>query len=102
MNGVVNRSVAVSNENGKITFLHQIIDGSADGSYGVHVAALAGIPTQVIERAQVLLNTPHDSYQTQSTIHRPTSKPKEQQLNENLETLIGKLKEITPDSVTPR
>ena len=102
MNGVVNRSVAVSNENGKITFLHQIIDGSADGSYGVHVAALAGIPAEVIERAQVLLNTPHDSFQTQSTIHRPTSKPEEQQLNENLETLIGKLKEITPDSVTPR
>jgi DNA mismatch repair protein MutS len=40
---------------GEIIFLHQVIDGAADRSYGVHVARLAGLPPQVIARAQTLL-----------------------------------------------
>ena len=40
---------------GEIIFLHQVIDGAADRSYGVHVARLAGLPAAVISRAQALL-----------------------------------------------
>ena len=40
---------------GEIIFLHQVIDGAADRSYGVHVARLAGLPAPVIARAQTLL-----------------------------------------------
>ena len=36
-------------------FLHKIVEGGADRSYGVHVARLAGVPRDVIERACVLL-----------------------------------------------
>jgi len=38
-----------------VVFLHQIIDGGADRSYGVHVAALAGLPRAVVARARELL-----------------------------------------------
>tara|TARA_B110000116_G_C16584419_1_gene467748 strand:- start:73 stop:813 length:741 start_codon:yes stop_codon:yes gene_type:complete len=102
MAGVINRSVAVSNENGVITFLHQIVDGSADGSYGVHVASLAGLPKEVIQRAEVLLEASHPKREILSPIDSHLSKPEEQQLTKDLEAMIEKLKEIAPDSLTPR
>jgi len=42
-------------ENGKVVFLHQIADGPADRSYGIHVAELAGLPISLIERARDIL-----------------------------------------------
>ena len=53
--GVRNYRVAVSEEDGKIAFLHRIVPGGADRSYGVHVAMLAGMPPSVVNRAQELL-----------------------------------------------
>jgi DNA mismatch repair protein MutS len=52
---VANRSVAVSEAGGEVVFLHRIVDGGADRSYGVHVAALAGLPRPVVARARELL-----------------------------------------------
>ena len=52
---VANRSVAVREEGHEVVFLHRIVDGGADRSYGVHVAALAGLPTAVVARARELL-----------------------------------------------
>lgn len=54
--GVANRSVAVSEEAGSVVFLHRIVPGGADRSYGVHVAELAGLPPAVITRARRLLD----------------------------------------------
>ena len=48
-------SMKVREWEGEIIFLHQVIDGAADRSYGVHVARLAGLPAPVIARAQALL-----------------------------------------------
>ena len=48
-------SMKVREWHGEIIFLHQVIDGAADRSYGVHVARLAGLPAAVISRAQALL-----------------------------------------------
>lgn len=52
---VRNFNVAVAEENGGIVFLHRILPGGADRSYGVHVAQLAGLPRPVVARAQELL-----------------------------------------------
>ena len=49
-------SMKVREWQGKIIFLHQVVDGAADRSYGVHVARLAGLPAKVISRAQALLS----------------------------------------------
>jgi DNA mismatch repair protein MutS len=52
---VVNLSVAVREWGEEILFLHRIVAGGTDRSYGLHVARLAGIPRPVIERAKRLL-----------------------------------------------
>jgi DNA mismatch repair protein MutS len=52
---VRNYTVAVAEEEGRVVFLHRILPGGADRSYGVHVAQLAGLPRQVIVRAQEIL-----------------------------------------------
>ena len=53
--GISNYSVAVAEEEGAVVFLHRIIPGGADRSYGVHVAQLAGLPRPVVTRAWELL-----------------------------------------------
>ena len=53
--GVRNFSVAVTEEAGDVVFLHRIIPGGADRSYGVHVAQLAGLPPAVVSRAWEVL-----------------------------------------------
>ena len=50
-----NLRVAVAEESGEVVFLHQIVPGGADRSYGVHVARLAGMPGAVVSRAWELL-----------------------------------------------
>ena len=52
MQGVRNFSVAVSRRGDDIKFLHKIIEGGTDDSYGIEVAKLAGIPNSVIKRAK--------------------------------------------------
>jgi DNA mismatch repair protein MutS len=54
--GVRNYNVAVSESDGKVIFLHKIIPGSADRSYGIHVAQLAGLPRPAIQRADEILH----------------------------------------------
>jgi DNA mismatch repair protein MutS len=49
--GVRNYNVAVSEADGKVVFLHKIVPGGADRSYGIHVAQLAGLPSPVVQRA---------------------------------------------------
>ncbi|MCZ6615655.1 MAG: DNA mismatch repair protein MutS, partial [Chloroflexi bacterium] len=49
--GVRNHNVSVVEEEGRVVFLHRIVPGGADKSYGVHVAQLAGLPREVIQRA---------------------------------------------------
>lgn len=55
LEGVGNRSVAVREHDGRVVFLHQIVEGPADKSYGIHVAELAGVPRAVNERAVAIL-----------------------------------------------
>ena len=50
-----NVHVSAYEENGKITFLHKIKDGSVDKSYGIHVAKLADLPNELIKRADQIL-----------------------------------------------
>ena len=53
--GVRNLSIAVKKHGDTIRFLRKIVDGAADDSYGIEVAKLAGLPTQVTNRARALL-----------------------------------------------
>jgi DNA mismatch repair protein MutS len=53
--GVRNFNVSVAEEGGKVVFLHRIVPGGADRSYGIHVAQLAGMPRPTIARAEEIL-----------------------------------------------
>lgn len=55
LSGVSNKSVAVREWEDSIVFLHKIIDGGTDRSYGIHVARLAGVPQVLLERARKIL-----------------------------------------------
>jgi DNA mismatch repair protein MutS len=52
---VRNYNVAVAEEGDRVVFLHKIVPGGADRSYGIHVAQLAGLPRPVIHRAEEIL-----------------------------------------------
>lgn len=52
---LVNVHVATLEKDGEVTFLHKIVDGPADKSYGIHVAKIAGLPTDLLNRADTIL-----------------------------------------------
>ncbi|MEX0711358.1 MAG: DNA mismatch repair protein MutS [Pirellulales bacterium] len=61
LSGVKNLNVAVREWQDDVVFLHKIVEGGADKSYGIHVARLAGVPRSVLERAkQILARLEHD------------------------------------------
>ncbi|MEO0387055.1 MAG: hypothetical protein AAF281_05925 [Pseudomonadota bacterium] len=51
-----NVTMAVREHEGQVIFLHEVQEGAADRSYGVQVARLAGLPTDVVERARAVLD----------------------------------------------
>jgi DNA mismatch repair protein MutS len=53
---LANVHVRAVEQDGRVVFLHEVRDGKADQSYGIHVARLADLPDSLIERAQVLLS----------------------------------------------
>jgi DNA mismatch repair protein MutS len=54
--GVRNYNVAVSEAEGRVVFLHKIVQGGTDRSYGIHVGQLAGLPRPVVQRAGEILH----------------------------------------------
>ena len=61
VDGVKNYNIAVKKRGEDITFLRRIIRGGADGSYGIDVARLAGVPKTVVKRARVILKELEDT-----------------------------------------
>ncbi|SEG42296.1 DNA mismatch repair protein MutS [Bosea lathyri] len=53
---VTNATVRVTEWNGEVVFLHEVVAGAADRSYGIQVAKLAGLPPAVVERARAILS----------------------------------------------
>ncbi|MET1249583.1 DNA mismatch repair protein MutS [Sporolactobacillus sp. STCC-11] len=68
-----NIHVGAMEENGTVVFLHKVLDGQADKSYGIHVAKLAGLPDNLIDRADEILqgleqSSPESVESTASTV----------------------------------
>ncbi len=68
--GLRNYQAAVHEESGRIVFLHRILPGAADRSYGVHVAELAGLPQAVIARARQILTRLESQHEASATAVR--------------------------------
>ena len=97
-----NVHVSAVEEDGKITFLHKIKNGSVDKSYGIHVASLAKLPKSLIERASEIL----DIYENKNNKKQPFVQTSLflnfDEKEEQKESLIEeKLKEINPLEMTP-
>ena len=86
-----NMHMAVDEEDGKLTFLHLIKQGSAEKSFGVAVAALAGMPKEVVTRAEKLLGSIDETAQT---IHVPKSKHQKQRIS-------NEIKKVDINNTTP-
>jgi DNA mismatch repair protein MutS len=75
--GVANFNVAVREWNEQIIFLRKIIPGGADKSYGIHVARLAGVPKEILDRAKDILShleRPNGTADVQKPAKRSRSK----------------------------
>jgi DNA mismatch repair protein MutS len=97
--GVKNYNVAVSESDGKVVFLHKIIPGGADRSYGIHVAQIAGLPKPVIQRADEILQQLERSSGT-TLEHTETTRQQLALFPEN-NALLEAFKEMDINSLTP-
>jgi DNA mismatch repair protein MutS len=103
-----NWNVAVREDEDGIVFLHKIVEGAADKSYGIHVARLAGIPIQVVERARVILETLETDHVDQDGLPKVPPRHSGAKSDRQLELfhvmehpVIDKLREINPERMTP-
>ncbi|MDH3253820.1 MAG: DNA mismatch repair protein MutS, partial [Acidobacteriota bacterium] len=105
---VVNRTMAVKEWENRIVFLRRVVPGSADKSYGIHVARLAGLPMEVIERAAVILGNlesqNHDVTGTPKIARGGPSVGDSKQMTlfaPNEEVVISVLRELDLERLTP-
>jgi DNA mismatch repair protein MutS len=84
--------------NEDIVFLYNLIPGSANKSYGLQVAKLAGMPLNVIERAKNILKNLEEDYNLEMKL--PLLEEKDTNINEN-NKVEEKLKNIEPDNIKP-
>jgi len=104
----VNWNVAVREDADDVIFLHKIVPGAADKSYGIHVAQLAGVPRAVLDRAKVILKTLEDDHLDEAgktrVPARRTQKKREFQLAlfaEEEHPIIDELRQLKVDELTP-
>jgi DNA mismatch repair protein MutS len=105
-----NATMRVKEWHGEVVFLHEVVEGAADRSYGIQVAKLAGLPPSVIERAKLVLAQLEAQDRT-SPAHRliddlplfaaarPTAAP---QADAALTALVEALAALHPDEMSPR
>ncbi len=93
---VKNVHVSIDENNGEVTFLHKVMEGAVDKSYGINVAKLASLPNDVINRANELLNEFESKEPKQKVI-----KQYELNLDTNIDELREFIKTINPLEVTP-
>jgi DNA mismatch repair protein MutS len=99
---VRNYNVAVTEQAGDVVFLHRILPGGADRSYGVHVAQLAGLPRPVVLRAQELLEELEATRgQAARTLRPRREEPPQLPLFAANSALLRELAETEVDSLTP-
>jgi DNA mismatch repair protein MutS len=104
-----NATVRVKEWQGEVVFLHEVVAGAADRSYGIQVAKLAGLPASVIERAKVVLAaleaddraTPR-GFDDLPLFAAPARAAMADPKLAAFDALVGALAAINPDELSPR
>jgi DNA mismatch repair protein MutS len=97
--GVRNYNVAVSEADGQVVFLHKIVPGGADRSYGIHVGQLAGLPRPVVQRAGEILHQLEAS--SGKAVHINPSAPHQLALFPETNPLLDELKTLDLNALSP-
>ncbi len=102
VSGVKNYNIAVKKRGDDITFLRRIVTGCADGSYGIEVAKLAGVPNSVVERAKVVLKE-LEGEGLKVPVRVNNDEPEMQMSfgSSNANDIVDKLKKIDVNTLTP-
>ncbi len=109
VSGVKNYNISVKKRGDNITFLRRIVKGRADGSYGIEVAKLAGVPNSIVNRARVILNelesgnaVPFVYSLPQSTTEVQSERDLQISMVSNVaDEIYDELKNIDADTLTP-
>jgi len=102
--GIKNFSVAVKEKGEDIIFLRKIVEGGTDESYGIHVAKLAGVPKQVITRANKILKSLEKDGQKVIVNEKEDKKQVEGQVdffNFKLDEIARELDKVNLNELTP-
>ena len=97
--GVRNYNVAVSESEGKVVFLHKIVPGGADRSYGIHVGQLAGLPRPVVQRAEEILRQLEAS--SGKAVKLSPQLPRQLALFPETNPLVDELKKLDMNTLSP-
>ena len=97
--GVRNYNVAVSESDGRVVFLHKIIPGGADRSYGIHVGQLAGLPGPVVQRADEILRQLEAS--SGKAVKLNPASPRQLALFPETNPLVDELKSLDVNTLSP-
>jgi DNA mismatch repair protein MutS len=98
---VRNYNVDVAEEGDRVVFLHKIVPGGADRSYGIHVAQLAGLPKPVIRRAQELLRELESGQRAHAPSARQAEGPAQLSLFIQRDPVLDALKTLDVNSLSP-
>ena len=103
--GVRNYNIAVKKRGDDITFLRRIVRGGADGSYGIEVAKLAGVPNPVVKRAREILQELEEKGYSAPVIQKcsvPEEPSDQMTFGGGKEAeLIGRLRNLDVNTLTP-
>lgn len=105
LDGVKNYNISCKKRGDDIIFLRRIVRGGADGSYGIEVAKLAGVPNSVVKRAKVILQ----DLEQQGLVHKPQhdiSTPQQEDFQISIasrknDEIIENLKQLDVNTLTP-
>jgi DNA mismatch repair protein MutS len=108
LNRLHNATVQVKEWHGEVVFLHEVVAGAADRSYGIQVAKLAGLPASVVERAKVVLakleqedRSAPKGFEDLPLFAVPSKLPRDARQPVE-EPVIAALAAINPDDLSPR
>jgi DNA mismatch repair protein MutS len=97
--GIRNYNVAVSEADNNVVFLHKIVPGGADRSYGIHVGQLAGLPGPVVQRANEILQQLEASSGTAVRIDE--LEPRQIALFPETNPLLDELEDLDMNTLSP-
>jgi len=103
---VKNCNVAVREWMDEVVFLHKILPGGTDKSYGIHVAKLAGIPKPIVERSKEILEELEATFQKEASgrhlaKHKTKKPPHDILFVEKHKSVLDKLSSTNVDNLTP-